>query len=374
MKTRITLLASALFALLLLATGCHKKDDKKTSMPTPEVAVALPVQDSVTLHKTYPGYLTAHISADVVARADGTIISKNYESGQHVSKGQVLFTLSNPKYADAVKQANAQLATATAQRDYAVKHLAALQKALQAEAVSRMDVVSAQNALDQANASIAQAQASLSTASTNMGYLTVRAPVSGIVSDNLLSVGNYVAGEMSPVKLCTVYDDSQMVATFSIEAAAFESMTKGTLSTAEPIYRAVPINFDAPLAHTYTTDLFYSAPSINQGTGTIEIKGTIPNPYGELRDGMYVTFAMPYGTVPDALLVRDASISTDQLGKYLYVVNDSNKVVYTPIKVGEVYRDSLRLVTSGLKPSDRYVTDALLTVRPGLQVKPVLKK
>ena len=94
----------------------------------------------------------------------------------------------------------------------------------------------------------------------------------------------------------------------------------------------------------------------------------------ELKDGMYVTVSLPYGVNPKAVLVKDASIGTDQLGKYVYVVNDSNKVVYTPIKVGEVYQDSLRIVNEGLGPKDRYVTKALLKARDGMSVKPRMTK
>lgn len=74
------------------------------------------------------------------------------------------------------------------------------------------------------------------------------------------------------------------------------------------------------------------------------------------------------------MLVRDASIGTDQLGKYLYVVNDSDKVVYTPIEVGGLYRDSMRVVTKGISPESRYITSALLKVRDGMPVKTVMTK
>lgn len=89
---------------------------------------------------------------------------------------------------------------------------------------------------------------------------------------------------------------------------------------------------------------------------------------------MFVTVDLPYGTEPQAILIRDASIGTDQLGKYVYVVNDSNKVVYTPVELGELYRDTLRIVNKGLSPRTRYVTKALLTVRNGETVKPSLQK
>lgn len=114
-----------------------------------------------------------------------------------------------------------------------------------------------------------------------------------------------------------------------------------------------------------------SIADVNKATGTVSLRVAIPNPKGELKSGMYATVWLPTGVNPKAVLVRDASIGTDQLGKYLYVVNDSDKVVYTPVEVGELYQDSLRIISSGLKPTDRYVSRALLKVRDGMTVRPV---
>lgn len=118
----------------------------------------------------------------------------------------------------------------------------------------------------------------------------------------------------------------------------------------------------------------YVAPALETSTGTLDMRCHIKNTYNELRPGMFVKVDLPYKKVSDAILVKDASISTDQLGKYLYVVNDSDKIVYTPIKVGPLYRDSLRVVTSGINPKSRYVTKALLKVRNGMKVTPRLIK
>ena len=76
----------------------------------------------------------------------------------------------------------------------------------------------------------------------------------------------------------------------------------------------------------------------------------------------------------NAILVKDAAISTDQLGKYIYTVNDSNKVVYTPIEIGDLANDSMRIVTSGLSPKQKYITHAIQKVRDGMNVNPVLNK
>lgn len=368
MKTYISILA--LTAVVLIAS-CSKKKAEPEQREA-EIEVALPTVDSVTLHKSYPGYIRALNSADVVARVSGQLLTQNYREGDYVSKGQVLFTIESTKYRDAVAQAQASLATARSQFDYASRQYQAMKKALEADAVSQMEVVQAESNMNTAKASIRNAEAALSTAQLNLGYCMVRAPRSGRISLATLSTGNYVNGEGAPVTLATIYDDADVKAVFEIEDSQFEIMMAESGAVESKLLKNIPLVFAHALPHEYTADLAYTAPNIETSTGTLTLEGHLANPYKELKDGMYVTVDLPYGTEPRAILIRDASIGTDQLGKYVYVVNDSNMVKYTPIEVGELYADSLRIVTKGLSPADKYVTKALLSVRNGERVKPVL--
>ncbi len=361
------------FALASVTSCGNKRQAADEGLLT--VDVALPVTDSITLYKTYPGYAGANASADVVARVNGQLLSKNYDSGSLVKKGAVLFTIEPTKYSDAVRQAQAALATAESEYEYASKQAQAMKKAFESDAVSRMEVIQAESSMQQAEAAIKNARAALSTANTNLAYCTVRAPFTGHITSATVDVGNYINGEGAPFKLATIYDDSSMIVSFAIEDSQYERMMGAKSDPAvEALYHKVPLEFEEPLPHTYTADMYYTSPAIDKSTGTLNLKVTVDNPYGELRDGMYVTVKFPYDTDPDAILVKDASIGTDQLGKYLYVVNDSDKVVYTPIEVGGIYDDSLRVVTKGISRDSRYVTSAMLKVRDGMPVKPVLTK
>ncbi|MDE5870333.1 MAG: efflux RND transporter periplasmic adaptor subunit [Muribaculaceae bacterium] len=372
-KLNLYLILSA-GCLLVSSVSCRKSDKKDYQPEVPEISVANPIVDSIVLHKTYPGLLGASDNASVVGRVNGTILSQNYESGTYVNKGQVLFTIESTKYRDAVQQAQAALATAKSQHDYASRNYQALSEALKSDAVSQIEVIQAKATMEQAEASVKNAEAALSQANLNLSYCTVRAPISGYVSSNIPNVGEYIGGEGSPVTLCKIYDNKNMTATFNIEDAQYEQMIGQNGGMDHALYRNVPIRFNQPLPHSYTADLSYQSPSINSSTGTLQLKGSIKNIDNELKDGMYITVELPYGVNPKAILIRDASIGTDQLGKYVYVVNDSDKVVYTPIKIGELYQDTLRVVNEGLKPGDRYVTEALLTVRNGMTVRPALVK
>lgn len=383
MKTKITphmkniikyTLLFTLCACLGFFMSCKRKDKTAGSQEPREIDVAEVVVDSVVLHKTYPGYLSAGNSVEVTAKVDGTLLKKYYDAGTEVKKGQILFQIDPTLYKDALSRAEASLASAISARDYAKSRYAAVQKAFDAEAVSKMEVLQAESTLHQAEADIKDCQAALHTAQTNLGYCTMKAVMDGMISDSSIGEGNYVNGADDPIVLATIYDTSTVSAAFEIEDAQYERMVGRTQGINDPIYQSIPLKFREKLLHDYTAKLSYESPTINTNTGTILLKGDINNPYGELKEGMYVTIDLPYGVDPKAVLVKDASIGTDQLGKYVYVINDSNKVVYTPIKVGEIYRDSLRIVESGLRPGDRYVSKALLTVRNGEQVTPKLIK
>lgn len=362
-------------ALMSLLSACSKKDDKKQAQATvPEVDVAEVQTDSVTLHATFPGFIYAENKIDVVARVSGTLQSVNYSSGQYVSKGQVLFTIESTTYADAVQRAQASLQDARSQAQYCQRRLAAMEKAYASNAVSEMDVISARNSLVQAQAAISTGEAELRDAQTNLGYCTVRAPGSGYITKPNIDPGNYVGGGASPVTLATIYDSDKVTASFSITDARYEQMICGSGGPDAPIYRSIPLTFAEQVPHTYTADLYYTAPNIDQSTGTMLLKGKIDNKYNELKDGMFVSVDIPFGTNMNAMVVKDASISTDQRGKYMYVVNANDEVEYRSVEVGQVWQDTLRIIDSGLKPGERYVTKALLSVRPGMKIKPILTK
>lgn len=374
MKTYIPVAAVLLSATAFSLSSCHSKEKKTAEDVIPSIDVALATTDSIVLHKTYPGYLAANQTVEVVGQVDGRLMSKTFESGKYVNKGQVLFTIDPTLYQDAVNRAEAELASAISARDYAKSHYEAVKKALEADAVSKMEVLEAESTYNQAEATIKDCQAALHTARTNLGYCTIQAPMSGYISDSYLSVGNFINGSASPVALAKIYDNTILFAEFEIEDSQYEHIVGKGGGINSPVYRSIPLEFSDKLKHQYTADLWYEAPSVEKGTGTIELKGSVKNMDNELKEGMYVTVSLPYGISPKAVLVKDAALSTDQLGKYLYVVNDSNKVVYTPVETGELYLDSLRVINKGIKAGEKYVTKALLSVRNGEEVKPVVEK
>lgn len=362
-----------IFGSIIVFSECIMSCKRRETQPIsaePEVSVASPLIDSVVLTQSYPASISATQSADVVARVNGQLLNILFTAGDFVTTGQPLFSIESTTYRDQVNEAKAALETAMAEYDFAVRQNEAMQKALQVDAVSKMDVIQAESNLRQSEAAIKRAQAQLETAQTMLGYCTIRAPFSGLITKSAVSTGSYISGETSPVILATIYDDNYLHALFSVSTERYLQLRNSPESRLLD-FDHVAVSFNDTLTKQYYGKLNYISPDVSKSTGTVTLRLVIDNHNGELRDGMYGIVKLPYATNPTAILVKDESIATDQLGKFVYTVNDSNNVVYTPIEVGDLFQDSLRIVTAGLKPNDRYVTTALMKVHDGMKVKPI---
>ena len=371
-KIEIKLLLVGIFLLFFLF-GCRKTKTEDKAEKAIKVEVAYPQEKTVVLTENYPGNLVAFRQVDLMARVDGIIKKIHVQSGSKVKEGQLLYSIEDSKYRDAVNQAKANLITAESSHTYYSRQVEALKKAFQDQAVSEMELLQGISNLEQAAAQIENYKASLSNAQTMLGYCEIRAPFDGTISLQEFDEGAYVNGETTPIRINTIYNDDILHAYISIPEKRYlqltENITKENFSL-----DSVRITFSEPLSHDYFSKINYQAPEINPSTGTVTLRFNLDNTYGELKPGMYVNIDLPYGVSRNALIVNDASIGTDQQGKYIYLVNDSNRVVYAPIKVGQLYEDTLRIINKGIDPKSRYVVDALLKVRNGSQVDPYFRK
>ena len=360
--------------VLSIVSAC-KKSNEIAYNNVMSVNVEKPIIDSVLLRKTYPGSLSAKTEVNLVARVNGYLQQANYRAGDYIKKGQLLFVIEPEPFKEAVTQAEAQLASAKSQKTYAQINYESTKDAAQTNAVSQIDLAQAENNLEVAIASVKSAEAALETARTNLEYCYIRAPFNGHITNKSVDVGNYLNGGTSPQVLATIYDDRTMTVTFTIEDSQYMRMVSEQEATDnKKIYNIVDITFNEYLPHKYTGKIGYLSPMVNLSTGTITLQAKIDNPFSELKSGMYCIVSLPYKKINNAILIKDAAIGTDQLGKYIYTVNDSNKVVYTPIKIGDLANDTMRIVTEGLNPDQKYIIEAIQKVRDGMSVNPILKK
>ena len=335
----------------------------------PPISVAKPVVRDITLTKRYPGYVSAQNSVNLVARVSGYLENSFYDAGSRVEKDKLLFLIEPTQYKDYVLEAESSLENAIAKRDYAENNYMRMKEASVSNAISEIDLIEAKSQLIAAEADVKNAEASLSLAKTNLSYCYVKAPFRGRVTIGTLSNGNYVNGG-EPTVLATIYQEDLMYAYFNIEDNQYLKML---WQNNETPFDSVIVFFDSPTQKEFKGKIDYVAPNIELSMGTLRLRAEIENHNGELKDGMYASVMLPYAKKDNAVLIDDASIGFDQLGSFVYVVNDSSIVEYRHITTGELVNDTLRYVTDGIKADEMYVSKALLKVRDGMKVNPVFK-
>lgn len=362
-----------IFLVLSVLTGCKEKKDAGAmkGMPTLAISVAKPIVKDITLTKDYPGYLTTEKTVNLVARVNGTLRSVSYVPGGRVKKGQLLFVIEPTLYNDKVAQAEAELKTAQAQLEYARNNYSRMKEAVKSDAVSQIQVLQSESSVTEGVAAVSNAEAALSTARTNLGYCYVRAPFDGTISKSTVDVGSYVGGSLQPVTLATIYKDDQMYAYFNVADNQWLEMSMNNQQPTKELPKKIMVQLGKEGTESYPATLDYLSPNVDLNTGTLMVRANFDNPQGVLKSGLYVSITLPYGEADHAILVKEASIGTDQLGKFLYAVNDSDIVHYRHIEIGQLINDTSRQVLGGLSPQQRYVTEALMKVRDGMKIKPI---
>lgn len=362
-----------IFLVLSVLTGCKERKDAGAmkGMPTLAISVAKPIVKDITLTKDYPGYLTTEKTVNLVARVNGTLQSVSYAPGGRVKKGQLLFVIEPTLYNDKVAQAEAELKTAQAQLEYARNNYSRMKEAVKSDAVSQIQVLQSESSVTEGVAAVSNAEAALSTARTNLGYCYVRAPFDGTISKSTVDVGSYVGGSLQPVTLATIYKDDQMYAYFNVADNQWLEMSMNNQQPTKELPKKIMVQLGKEGTESYPATLDYLSPNVDLNTGTLMVRANFDNPQGVLKSGLYVSITLPYGEADHAILVKEVSIGTDQLGKFLYAVNDSDIVHYRHIEIGQLINDTLRQVLGGLSPQERYVTEALMKVRDGMKIKPI---
>lgn len=372
MKTNKFILLSIMTLCLICLWGCNNKGKKKTTSDIPKVSVARPYVMPIVLHKEYPGYLLSNNIVDVVGRVSGYVTLQNFSSGQYINEGDLLYVIEPTVYENEVKKAEANLKSAQASLDYYENNYQRMLEASKSDAISQIDLIQAETNVRTAKANVQTAEADLKTAQTTLSYCYIKAPITGFLTTSGAGEGEYVAGsDGSPFKLTTIYNNDPIYAYFNIEDNQYLTIKMSSKNWESALPKKVYVKMQEGRFPPIEATPNYISPFVNLKTGTLTLRALFENSQYDLKSGMYCTVSLPYGEDDNAILIPDASTGTDQLGRYIYVVNDNNIVSYRHIEVGEIINDSLIHVKSGLNPDERFVTKALLKVRSGMKVEPI---
>ncbi len=364
---RFTSLAAAGGALSLLLTAlsaCSSGNGAAQAPPPPQVTVAQPQVREVVDWDDYVGRFEAIESVDVKPRVSGYLQAVHFRDGDHVRRGQLLFTIDQRPARAQVEQARAQLARAEATLANARTELARSRTLAAQRAASVEEVEQRQAGLRAGQADVAAARANLRAQSLTLGFTRVLAPISGRVSDRRVDPGNAVTADqtvltqiVSTAPLHFVFDGS--------EALLLRYQREGGGRLGSEV--RIRLQDEADYAHAGRLDFVDAV--INPAAGTIRARAVVPNPDGFLRPGMMGHLRLAATPPYRALLVPDTAIATDGVRRIVYVVDRQGNVANRPVVLGPRV-GQLRVIRGGVNPRDYVAIDGLQRIVPGQKVSP----
>jgi RND family efflux transporter MFP subunit len=342
----------------------------------PTVPVVLPKVQAVSETLVVTGNAEAVNAVKLVARVPGYLERIHFQDGQLVKKGDLLFTIQQDQYKDQLQQASAQLQAAKVARDHAHLEVGRYTALLRQHATSQVDVDHWVFEEKTAEANILGAESQVALAKLNLSYTQVTAPFDGQMGRHLVDPGNMVGGDGGQPALAEILqlDPIYAVASISSQQAlqirANLDQRRLSLDDLHKIPVEAALSDETGFPHRGTIQ--YVAPQIDPQTGTLYVRGILPNPDRTLLPGMFVNIRLPMGKVTkSALLIPEIALQEDQGGRYLFVVGGDGIVQKRYVDLGEQV-GNLQVATSGVGRDDHIVVGELWRVTPGMKVTPKL--
>lgn len=376
-RARVAALCASL-ALGLLLAGCEGEAPRAASAapPPPQVTVARPATKTVTEHDEYVGRFVAVDAVEIRARVSGYLSAIHFTDGELVKQGDLLFTLDRRPFQVELEQSKANLAQVKANLAYAVAEFARGKDLVGRNVISQQTFDQRTQAKTAAEANVAAQEAAVKQAALNLEFTELRSPVSGRIGDRRVSVGNLVMGNLTGTTtlLATIKSTDPIRFEFTADEGSYLRYVR-LVGNRPDINNAgkVPVKLrlldEQIFSHEGHMDFVDNA--IDDSTGTIRARAVFPNPNGTFTPGMFGRIQVAAGPPAEALLVPDAAIGTEQVRKFVLVVDDQNVARPKYVTLGPLI-DGLRVVTSGLEAGDRVVVNGLMRARPGTKVTPEL--
>jgi RND family efflux transporter MFP subunit len=346
------------------------------------VTVAHPETRSLVDEDIYNGWLEAAENVEIRSRVRGHIAKIGFTDGQIVKKGDLLFQLDPRPYEAEVGSARDQLRVIQAQKVAADRDYERMKELVTSGAVSKSEADKSEARALSLAAQVEAAKQEITRKALDVEYARITAPIGGRISRAQLTVGNFVnAGGTDPV-LTTIVSIDPIYLYFNIDERSLQRYQK---ALAERIRQGTrlkevkfPFNFglDSEQGFPNKGVLDFANNRVDQGTGTIQVRGVVANPQSRFTPGSCVRVRMPFGAPYEAVLVPDTAILTDQDKKYLLVLNPQNVVIRRDVNPGRLLEDGMRVVSANnkaqeIKPSDWVIVNGLQRARINDPVEPM---
>lgn len=360
-------------ACVLALASCGGGNQQMMQQAAPEIKTMSVNVGNSELESSYPATIKGRTDIDIRPQVTGFITKVHVDEGQQVKKGQVLFTLDQVQFQAAVESAQAAVKVAETQVSNARLTESNKRQLLNKNIISDTEWQLAANALASAEAQLAQAKSNLVTARKNLAYTVVTSPSDGVVGTIPNREGS-LASPSSAQALTTVSDNSEVYAYFSLNEKDILNLTQnGTKSLNSSVKEMPEVALRLATGEIYPIKGKVATVSgvINNTTGAATVRALFDNKGGMLRSGSTGQVLIP-NEFENVIIIPQGATNELQNIRFAYVVNDSNKVVATPIQVSSISDGKNFIVTSGLEPGQRIAIEGIgTTVRDGMFVTPV---
>ena len=369
-----TILKTAAPLALILSlggTGCDDQRNAFQAPPPPKVTAMHPEMRLFEPYRDIVATVEPRETVEIRARISGFLESRDFQPGDIVEAGATLFRLEPDEYDANLAIANADLRSAEANLQLTEQIQAKYQAAFDQGAATEIEILESEANVELASAKVEQAKAKVTRSQLDVTYTTILAPIEGQIGEDLVSVGNLV-GRGEPTLLAKITTVDPMNVYFSVPENGFLEFRRrmnnaGMEPDARGTYRFKAVLPDGQIYDQPGT-VDFAAPEINRNTGTVTIRGVIPNPDGLLRSGLFVRARLgePSRT---SLALPQSAVLIDMAGSYVYVIDKDNIVSRQGVSVG-VAIDDLQEIEAGLDETSMVIVDGILRARPGSAVSP----
>lgn len=362
---KIVAMVVSLLAILItpVFTSCSSESSKPAGQILAEVDVALPLKKKIVEWDEYTGRFQAVEEVDVRARVTGYLEAIKFNDGQMVKKGDTLFVIDQRPFKYALARAEAQYVLAKAQYERALK--------LQKEKFISVEVI------DQRFQDLQVAETKVQEAKLNLEFTEIKAPISGRISRDFVSVGNLI--RMNDTILTRVVSVDPIYFYFEtsqndlLKYIRLDRAGKRVSSEKKPTPVLIKLPDEKDYIHQGEVDFLDNV--IDTGTGTIQARALVPNQDGVIYPGLFGRVKLVGSGEYEAILLPDKVINTDQARKFVYIVDKQNKVKRVYVELGPLRESGFYIIRSGLKGNEQVVINGIQRIHvPNQEVKPVMMK
>jgi len=368
---RSLLLAGALCAAALSLGACSDQDEGRNGRGAPEVGYVAVKVEAVPVATSLGGRTVAFETSEVRPQVNGLIRRRLFTEGGFVRAGQPLYQIDASLYQASVDQAAANLASARASAQAAEERARRLAPLAKMQAVAEQDYTDALAQARMARAAIAQNGAALETARINLRFATITAPISGRIGRSLVTPGGLVSASQA-TPLAVIQRTDQMYVDMQQSSAELTTLRQAIESGGVTAgSTSVRLRMEDGSAYPLAGTVQFSDVTVSEATGTVTLRALFPNPRGILLPGMFVTALFDQAVNPTAILLPQAAVQRDFDGSaFVYLVGKDNKAARRKI-VADRTSGANWVVTDGLKPGERVITQGIGNLRQGAPIRPV---